>query len=448
MNIFSGTGRFMLFLGDILFLYAALVVSLFIRYPQEFGPEVLQDHLAPFSVLFVAWVVVFIIAGLYEKHVRVLKNRLPSTILRVQVVNSILAVIFFYAIPVFGITPKTTLFVFLVVSFVFIVLWRMYGPLLLGQKAQSALFIGSGEEFHELAEELLRHKGYPLSVARIIDLGKTQPEELAHELSAAIQKHPETTVIALDIEDARLEKAMPLFYELIAAQYTYVDIHRLYEDVFKRLPVSLLDERWFIQNVSFLPSRMYDALKRLADIIVATICFVASLPFYVLAYALIKIDDRGPVFFAHERVGQNNKPITIVKFRTMPVHSEKDGLSKGRIITPVGSFLRRSRIDELPQLMNVIRGDLSLIGPRPELPALVAVYEKQVPYYGLRHLVKPGLSGWAQINQNIPPKFAAEVAATKIKVSYDLFYIKHRSFLLDVLIALQTVRELLSRKGI
>ena len=117
-------------------------------------------------------------------------------------------------------------------------------------------------------------------------------------------------------------------------------------------------------------------------------------------------------------------------------------------ITKVGRFLRASRIDELPQLWNVFKGDISLIGPRPELPKLVNLYEKEISFYNVRHLIKPGLSGWAQLYQQTPPKFSADYGETKIKLSYDLFYIKNRSFFLDIKIALKTIKALLSRSGL
>jgi len=170
MNRISRSGRLFIFVGDIILLYAALFVALSIRYSRDITPDVIRVHIVPFSILFILWILVFLIGGLYEKHIRVLKNRLPSTILKMQIINSLLAVVFFYSIPYFGIAPKTTLFIYLVISFLFIALWRLYGPLLLGNNAESAIFIASGIELRELTEELQKHKGYPLLVADTIDL--------------------------------------------------------------------------------------------------------------------------------------------------------------------------------------------------------------------------------------------------------------------------------------
>lgn len=446
MPVSSSYSRLLLLLGDLALFYVALFLALLARYTTHFTKDIIKDHLVPFSILFIIWIIVFLIGGMYEKHVRVLKNRLPGTILRVQIANSIVAVIFFYAVPYFGIAPKTTLFIYLVISFGLITLWRMYGPLLFGHGAQGALLIGSGTELHELSNELSRNVGYPVIPRTTIDLNAVTDsleKDIYHAMSGG-----ETSVIVADITDTRLEKVLPRIYGLVEKGYAYIELHRLYEDVFKRLPVSLLTERWLIENISLLPRKAYDSFRRLVDIVLGLVVLIVTSPLFLLAYILIKADDQGPTFFIHDRVGQDGKAVKIMKFRSMAVHNEKDGLAKEKKLTRVGAFLRKSRIDELPQLWNVIRGDLSLIGPRPELPTLVAVYEKQIPYYNLRHVVKPGLSGWAQINQRTPPKFVAEVDATKQKVAYDLFYIKHRSIILDTLIALQTIRELLSRRGI
>jgi lipopolysaccharide/colanic/teichoic acid biosynthesis glycosyltransferase len=192
----------------------------------------------------------------------------------------------------------------------------------------------------------------------------------------------------------------------------------------------------------------FDFVKRVIDLVTAIPIFLVSLLIYPFVIAAIKLETPGGAFFTHTRVGKNGKLIKIIKFRSMTEHASADGLHKNPQMTKVGAFIRKTRIDELPQLLTVIRGDVSLIGPRPELPKLVEIYEQEIPYYSSRHSVKPGLSGWAQINQKDPPKLAAQVESTAIKLSYDLYYIKNRSLWLDILIALRTVKELALRRGI
>ena len=177
-----------------------------------------------------------------------------------------------------------------------------------------------------------------------------------------------------------------------------------------------------------------------------------SLVVYPFVYIAIKLEDGGSVFVMQERVGKNGKIIKMFKFRSMTSNDSgsyhQNGGKTTLKVTRVGKFIRMTRIDELPQLWSVIKGDQSLIGPRPELPALTKVYEEQIPYYNARHLIKPGLSGWAQISHHAHPHHAVAVSDTRDKLSYDLFYVKNRSLLLDLRIALQTLKALISRQGI
>jgi lipopolysaccharide/colanic/teichoic acid biosynthesis glycosyltransferase len=172
--------------------------------------------------------------------------------------------------------------------------------------------------------------------------------------------------------------------------------------------------------------------------------------FYPFVYIAIKLDDGGPIFIIQERVGKDGKNVNFYKFRSMSGNDQgkygKDGTSK-HFVTRIGKIIRKTRIDELPQLWSVIKGDLSLIGPRPEFPALVNVYDKEIPFYNARHLVKPGLSGWAQIYHEAHPHHAIATEDTKEKLSYDLYYIKNRSLALDIKIALRTMQILMKRAG-
>jgi lipopolysaccharide/colanic/teichoic acid biosynthesis glycosyltransferase len=213
----------------------------------------------------------------------------------------------------------------------------------------------------------------------------------------------------------------------------------------------MVGERWLVENASTSLGnrRIYDAIKRSMDVFVASVLGIISLILYPFVCGAIWYEDRGSFFIRQQRVGKNKKMISIIKFRSM---SGNDGGAYGEgstklHVTKIGSFIRKTRIDELPQLWNVIKGDLSLIGPRPELPALVDTYDKEIPFYNSRHLVKPGLSGWAQIYHEAHPHHAVATEDTKDKLSYDLFYIKNRSFALDLKIALRTIQTLLNVVG-
>ena len=218
-------------------------------------------------------------------------------------------------------------------------------------------------------------------------------------------------------------------------------MYKIYEDIFDRVPLSLVRYNWFLENISTESRTTHDVFKRIMDVVLSFSIGVVSFVVYPFVAVLIKLDDRGEVFFTQERIGKNNKIIKVKKFRTMKQNGNNE-------ITKIGKWLRMLRIDELPQLWSVLNGNMSMIGPRPEIPSLVKHYESEIPYYNVRHLIKPGLSGWAQLYHSDPPKVVADAEKTRRKLSYDLYYIKNRSFMLDLKIALKTVKALLSRSGV
>ncbi|MDO8521180.1 MAG: exopolysaccharide biosynthesis polyprenyl glycosylphosphotransferase [bacterium] len=433
-----------LFLGDVLLFVAALWVAIFLR--NLMGPpfQHFSQHIIPFSILFAAWVLVFYIASLYEPHTVVLKSRIPAIILNVQAVNSLIAVLFFYLIPYFGITPKVVLFLCLLISFVFISAWRVFGTRFLGlrHKEKAAIF-GEGEEMHELYRVVNDNPLYPLRFVTSVDLTKLDGIDFESEVLERILSE-EVSVIVVDSKNEHIAPILPRLYNLIFSHIRFVDQYRIYEDIFDKIPLSLIGYSWFLENVSSRAHFGFDLFKRAMDIVLASALFILSLPLYPLIALGTAIFQSGPVFFRQERVGKGNHLMLLIKFRTMSTEDNADE----RTVTGYGEFLRKTRLDELPQLWNVLHGELSLIGPRPEIPELVHRYTTEIPYYSMRHLVTPGLSGWAQVHHDNHPHHHADVEETKQKLSYDLYYLKNRSLALDIKIALKTIKTLLSRTGI
>jgi lipopolysaccharide/colanic/teichoic acid biosynthesis glycosyltransferase len=445
MSVINKKEPAILFLGDILIFFGSLWLTLLIRSFNIPDSSVFFDHLLPFSLLFVVWIFFFYIAGLYEKHTLILKNSLPTLLFNTQIINSVVAVIFFYFIPYFGIAPKTSLFINLVVSLILIFIWRLvifskFTPI----RKQNALLIGSGKEMNELHHEVNNNKHYSFYFVQTIDLDKFDPSIFNEEIIKLVYEK-EISLIVADIKNPAIESILPQLYNFIFAKIQFINISKLYESIFDRVPLSVVKHNWFIENISSKNHIIYDILKRVMDVVVASILFLLSLLIYPFVMIAIFIEDRKKVFITQNRIGQNNKVIKIHKFRTMNYSDEGEwpGGSENKI-TKIGKFLRATRIDELPQLWNVIRGDLSLIGTRPDICGLFEELNRNLPYYTIRNIVKPGLSGWAQIHQEIPPHSLEE---TKIRLSYDLYYIKNRSFMLDLKIALQTLKTLISRTG-
>ncbi len=436
-----------LYSGDIFTFFLSLWMALFIRFSEIPSWQRFDLHLKPFSILFLVWILVFFIAGLYEKHTLLLKSKLPNIIFNAQIVNSIFAVVFFYSVPFFGITPKTILFIYLLVSFAFLLTWRLNSHLFLGHKSrESALLIGSGSEMKELLHEVNDNNFYDIHFISSVDVENISSFDIQEDIIKQVYAN-DVKIIVIDFSHENVATLLPHLYNLIFSKVRFIDSHKIYEEIFDRIPLSLVTYSWFLENISVSPKFTYDVLKRLMDIVLAVVLGVFSLIVYPFVYIAIKTNDGGKIFISQERVGRDGKAFNLYKFRTyMYADSDINGRIENKV-TKVGSFLRKSRIDELPQLWNVLVGDISLIGPRPELPSGVLIYDKEVPYYNIRHLIKPGLSGWAQIHQENHPHHGAEVNLTKEKLTYDIYYIKNRSFWLDIKIALQTLKEVISRSG-
>ncbi|HZM20735.1 MAG TPA: sugar transferase [Anaerolineales bacterium] len=243
------------------------------------------------------------------------------------------------------------------------------------------------------------------------------------------------------------------FQSILDAQEKGVDVTRmpiLYEEMTSRVPVHHLESDWIIRSFvdELRVSGFYDLAKRLVDILggmAGLLIFAISFPFLGLAVA---IDSGFPILYSQPRLGRGGLKFTIYKFRTMHQGAEQDNGARTTSendprVTRVGGFLRKSRLDELPQFWNVLRGEMSLVGPRAEIPELVTEYQKQIPFYRARLLVKPGLTGWAQINYG----YVASVTETAVKLEYDLYYIKHRTFTMDFQIILRTIGTVIRRTG-
>ncbi len=448
MAILTRKESILLFFGDVVFFVISLWLTLFFRFTSVPTWEVFISHLLPFSILFVLWFLVYFIAGLYEKHTLILKSKLPSIVFNAQVANSIIAIAFFYAFPVFGIAPKTILFVYLFISFIGVLFWRLYGLSKITKKEkQSALLIGAGGEMKELLSEVNGNDRYDLHFVSSVDVNKIDSIDVQEDIIKQVYSN-DIKIIAVDFANEKITTLLPHLYNLVFSKVRFIDSHKIYEDIFDRIPLSLVTYSWFLENISISPNFSYDVLKRIMDVVLGAILGALSLVFYPFVYIAIKIDDKGDLFISQDRVGKDGKFIKLYKFRSMSRNVVDLNEKTENRVTKVGNFIRKTRIDELPQLWSVIKGDLSLIGPRPELPSGVTIYDKEIPYYNIRHLIKPGLSGWAQIHQEIHPHHGAEVSLTKEKLTYDIYYIKNRSFWLDIKIALKTIKSLLSRQGI
>jgi len=227
------------------------------------------------------------------------------------------------------------------------------------------------------------------------------------------------------------------------------DFTAFYEQFQSKVPILHLKHGWFVEGEGFylLQNAMGLKLKRLIDLVLAFVLLILLSPVFLLTSIAIRLDSRGPVFYSQVRKGINDTSFMVHKFRSMIVDAEKEGVKWAEDndprVTRIGRFIRKARIDELPQLWNVLKGEMSFIGPRPERPEFIQKLELEIPYYELRHLVMPGITGWAQVMY----PYGASIEDAKEKLQYDLFYIKNFNLLLDFVILMKTLRIILRREG-
>jgi exopolysaccharide biosynthesis polyprenyl glycosylphosphotransferase len=245
-------------------------------------------------------------------------------------------------------------------------------------------------------------------------------------------------------EDAGL--VQDLLFKSLQDRIQFIDIPDFYETYLRRIPVSDINELWFVKNINLKIKNIYVFFKTIIDMFMAVFLLAVTLPFWPLLILLIRLESPGPALFRQERVGYLGTPFVIMKFRTMRTTGNDFGPTEpgDNRVTRLGNFMRKTRLDEIPQFLNILTGDMSFIGPRPERPELARGLEKEVPFYRQRLLVKPGLSGWDQVSGEY---HSPSVEDTYKKLQYDLYYIKNMSLFLDISIFFKTLVTIFRRAG-
>lgn len=309
---------------------------------------------------------------------------------------------------------------------------------------QKILFIGENDYTEDLLESIKNDEQY-----KFIGLLKEDNKDMKKKiLKICDVRKPDIIVDFMEnllVDPKFVDKLLQ--YKLAGLQYyNYLEFYEAYEN---KLPISHLSPKWFLENTGFeiYHNNFNLKAKRLLDLLFAFLIGVCVAPIMVVAAIIVKLESRGPIFFIQERIGEGNKKFNIVKFRSMTTDAEKDGpkwaTKNDNRVTKFGKIMRLTRIDELPQLWNVLRGEMSFVGPRPEREFFIEQLEKEIPYYNLRHTVKPGLTGWAQVMY----PYGASVEDAYRKLQYDLYYIKHHDILFDLKVLLKTVTIVIFGKG-
>ena len=443
MNGLSRFKQIILAAGDVAILYAALTVTVWLRYGNFFYAYLVDRHLEPFTVVFAIWILVFYIAGLYD--LQTLKNdfEFEKKFWYTLFINTIITALVFYSVPYFGITPRANLGIFLLIFGGLSYIWRQTYNLLMAKTgaASRVLLIGSNKTAEELAKTIEENPqlGYKINFWMKEGL---QDKEFEHLAQIILANKINTVVMPGHLK--KDNKAAKLIYQTLLLGIEVIDLAALYELIFRKVPLAELEEVWFLENL-VKKHKIYEMISQPLEILFALFLSVTLLPLAIIITFLVKATSPGSAFFSQKRIGKNSKEFIIWKFRTMRADAEKDGpqwanYHKDDRATPIGKLLRRSHLDELPQLFNILKGELSFVGPRPERPEFVEKLKKELPYYDLRHLTKPGITGWAQINY----RYAASAEDAYQKLQYDIYYIKNNSPLLDFLIILKTIKFLIT----
>jgi exopolysaccharide biosynthesis polyprenyl glycosylphosphotransferase len=450
------SGRYattLLFLGDIVIFFASLWLTLLVRYRALPSEELFNAHVVAFFPLFLLWLLVFYMAGLYGKRIVLFKTRLFGAIFGVQLTNVILAALYFFFVPGIEIAPKTNLFLYLIISLALILIWRIsiFPGVTRPVTRERAALIASGTDADALLREVNNNPRY-----RLMFGFNLSPAALAADYESFLKrlKEEEVSVIVVDTSDDALRESLPKLHELAFKRpgYPTLDFHQIYEEIFDRVPLSRLEYDWFLKNIPPVSSLFYPLIKRAIDITGGLLMGLLTILVTPIIAFLMRLEGPGPVFIAQDRIGQYGARVKAYKFRSMGKNksASKEWTTEEKNdnpVTKVGSFLRRTSLDEFPQFVNVLKGEISLIGPRNDVEGLASRLGEAIPYYNVRYLVKPGITGWAQINQqyeqgNISPQSVEE---TKMRLAYDFYYIKNRSLALDIVIALKTVKRMLFR---
>jgi len=426
---------------DIISFWVAFFLLIFIRFSPSQYLEAIHIHHIPFSIIFLSWIFIFYIFGLYN----IFFIRPTALNLRRFFTSIILAflvgIIFFYFVPIFGVTPKINL-VILILLFGF---FSFYFRLLIYRKTlliihKPIVFIGTNKYLQELINILRLNPqlGFEI-IGNYKNIDEISQEKISIDnLIIVFDKIPEIT----DEDIARI----------CENKSEIIDTVEAYEKLLQKIPIDLVKQDWIVNNINIKKEKniLYSLITRISEIISAIFVLIISSPLIGIASLARLIEDGRPIFLKQKRVGKNGKVFEIYKIRSMVAlckdgSAEKDGpvWSTGKDdprITKVGKVIRKLHIDEIIQMINVLRGDMALVGPRPERPIFVEELEKTIPHYTLRHIIKPGFTGWAQIKY----RYARSIEDSKEKFEYDLYYIKNRNLFLDIEIILKTIRIILT----
>ncbi len=443
-GIIVKTKKGLLIGGDLVILYFSLWLTLALRFGLSGSSNQFESHFWPFSFVFFFWLIIFFISELYDIKISYNNFSLANILARTLLISGLIAILIFYFLgPLFEntIKPQRVLIIDLAITGVLIFFWRklFYTTIKSEKIANNALIMANNPLAHELIEEI---RNRPQLGFKAITTNAF-PDNL--------RLFCETNKIDLLVVSSEMKNDSESAKKIFDCLSLGIDIYSLngfYEQVTGKVPVKDIEHSWFLENLTENSKKFYEVIKRVMDIILAIIGLAISLFIAPIVALIIRMESSGPIIFKQIRTGKNGKTFLALKFRSMINDAEKNGAQWAEKndprVTKFGRIMRKTRLDEIPQLINILKGDMSFVGPRPERPEFIEILAQDIPFYKERLLVKPGLTGWAQLNG---PAYGGSKEESLEKLKYDLFYIKNRSLFLDLSVILKTVKVIISRKG-
>jgi lipopolysaccharide/colanic/teichoic acid biosynthesis glycosyltransferase len=426
--------NFILLIVDFISFYVSLLSALYLRNLNNFNIKIFQEHFWPFTLILFFWILIFYIFDLYNiKKLHSLKEYTENYFTSI-VINILISILIFYFLPFLKITPKIILFLFIIIFIPLNIILRELVKKINSTKQEIFILIGTNKEIDEIENFLNSHLTLNIKTIKYKNL-----EEIM-----------ETNFDYLIIPDEFLKDK-----DLIENLLNFKNINILTTSTFKenflnKLNLDNLSEDILIKFI-LNKNKIYDFIKNFLDKILALLFLILSLPLWPFIILGIKFSSPGPIFFQDIRIGEKEKKFILYKFRTMHNKTYKNpekekifGIKDGdERVFWFGKILRKFHLDEIPQLLNVIKGDLSLIGPRPDSEIYYNFLKKNISFYRFRTFIKPGITGWAQVNK----KSGDSLEEAKERLEYDLYYLKNRNLILDLFILIKTFKILLTLWG-
>ncbi|MCD4705378.1 sugar transferase [bacterium] len=445
--------KIILLLGDMFFLYLSLFLTLLIRFGNTFNLDIFQRLLLHFSIIYIFWLMIIFSFRFYESSRALFKKYdLIVNIFNISIINFFLSVLYFYIIPQNIITPKTILIINILIFGIVFYFWRIiaHNFLFKNLKQKNCLVITNSQD---LIQHIIKKPELELDINLFVNPSnelKINSEKLneikIEHINYSIRGNKIQTIV-IDDELLNQKNISDQLFECLKLRLEIIKTTDFYQKFLGKIPVKNINSVWVMNNFNESHKSLFDLVKNVLDKIFSIIFLTISIIFIPFIVIAIKLDSKGPIFFKQIRTTKNNKTFLAIKFRSMRIDAEKNGpqwaSENDPRVTKIGNFLRKSRLDEIPQLINILKGDMSLVGPRPERPEFIKDLKKQISFYDQRLLVKPGLTGWTQINY----PYGNTVQDALEKLQYDLYYIKNRSFILDLSIILKTLNTVIKKSG-